>query len=327
MGLDKKEIVKKFLRDLDDNKVNLVLKGFGLNEAEIIKIRNCFDRQYKYNPKGYLTAKEIGWKLSLCSFGLFDKVSQNMVEQAKSQVIYAMMENSISVPWYFVSKDLAEDLTLTDEPKEIPNRFMLPNLGLIVLPKKLITNETGDISFIAYKIFCPGDRPYMKAYCETGLNQFDVTFVGEKGYRVCWFAPDRLGCIYGGILGLIPSEFGLKLDQEKVIFCDDEEKELKETGQLSTFLVNILTYASQEGAVETDSSQQRKNIVKNNPNYKPNPLFIGKKYHRITTAKLTGKGAKKSIHYRRGFWRHQACGKNYEEHKWRLISPTIVGAK
>ncbi len=174
--------------------------------------------------------------------------------------------------------------------------------------------------------------PNCDNYCESGIESCSTNFLGEKGHRLCWFAPDPTGCLYGGIVGLNPSEFGLKLDNHVKIIQEDADLETKETNRLTAFLINVLTYASQNYSQRDKNPQDRTRspIRPQKKNYRFSPLFIGQDYKKVnynSSATAAKKSTSTRSHYRRGFWRFQAVGTNYEKREWRLIAPTIVGVK
>lgn len=302
------------------------LSRCGLPENLIQSIFSTHKRKFAYKPKGYTDPDLISRQLCVNTFTVRESLREDLVSQAKASVIYQFLSQPIT-PWYFVAKDLAEDLDLTDPPEEIPANFLLPDLGLIVFPKGMFQTTTGSLDFVGYKLFQPGEEPYVEVVCQYGIKPSFIEFTGETGYRLCWFSPERAGYLYGGIVGLLPSEFGLKLDNNVTIFQENASVEEKETNRVTTFLINLLIYSSRPEVQPEEKTATRARGFGQQSATRLTPLFIGKKYQKVKyiSSHNQGKSHKHKPHYRRGHWRQQACGENWSRREWRLIQPTLVG--
>lgn len=249
-----------------------------------------------------------------------------------SLIVVHTFTQSPEYPWYFLNEGLARDLTLTRCPEAIPDRIVLPPCGLIVLPNKSLTIDSGSsIAFIGYKLF----EPYEEAMVFLGRqaegskwqdhNYYRLDFGVPDSYsKLFWFAPDDFGVMLGGVLGLRPHMGALELvagDLDKAL---NPTPEYEDTSKALSLLLNCLIYSSAISlSVPTEGKSKKGFSQKSATIYEP--LWLGKDYQRVKEPVGAGSGAKRAIHWRKGHWKRVAIGLGREQRAWRWIRPTIVG--
>lgn len=309
-----------------------LLEKAGMPHNAATLLFDIFRKKISPNPKGYLASEAIT-RLMVSNCFSYDFLINKIADKAKMAVVGNMSESRVPIPWYWLSLELGEDLTFLGKPKAIPQNIVLPRMGIIVLPQRLIETTDGTVDFLAYYLFHPGEKSSFGAMTveKNKKSKFLITeapFEGTIGHRLCWFTSIEK-YIYGGIIGLIPEGNSYQLLEEETETLEDEMVEKKESDRITAILLNCLVYASQN---ETEYSiAQNKGFGKIHSSKKKlytRPIFIGKDHVSVVRkamAKAGIKGSSKKIHWRKGFYRYQAHGKNYSEHSWRLIAPTIVG--
>lgn len=230
-------------------------------------------------------------------------------------------------PWYWLDKGLACDLSWTNCPSSIPDKIVLANLGIIVLPKGAIHSDSiGDFQFIAYNLSLPTSQK--------DCHWYDDKKYDKNMYHLSWFAVGQTADIISGTLGLKPIQGAYELfsdDLKQILALEEDNKELN---QIRSLLLNCLVYCN---PINTDTTEVitfknrgfGKSKKKNKKYYKP--LLIGKGHNRIVQdiiglGELEEKGGKKSPHWRRGHWARRRHGSREDWHyEWHWIKPTIIG--
>lgn len=129
-------------------------------------------------------------------------------------------------------------------------------------------------------------------------------------------------------------------------FADDErliEMAPYTANDLVNFACNVLLYMNLKTSEKTEDKanihkvhtslqgmrgKKRKTLEEKLAAYKNNPIFIlGKSVilpSDIPKGALYLDSPQRRAHWRRGHWRHQACGEHWQEHKWIHVEPTLI---
>ena len=316
--LDKTNEEKSF------DEIIYILVTLGMPKDKVIELIQHFSKRISPVPKGYLTPENITKYIIMNSFS-YEGIGHRATEQAKA-LIYGDFLRIAShlIPWYWLSKDLTFDLTNTQPPEGIPANLTLPPLGILIPPRNALSTTTGTIKFIAYRIFCSEEIP--KEITSSPL------WKNHNKARICWIAPEE-ECCFGGVLTAEPEENQLLLEHKFTEELTDMEAEKKDADQILSLLINSLVYCSINDIklVEqpSKSSKKKKPGKPRKTYYKP--LWIGKEYQSLVSASVSNdQGSRRkntAIFWRRGHWRRSAVGVGRTQRSWRLIAPTLVGAK
>ncbi|WP_036486877.1 hypothetical protein [Myxosarcina sp. GI1] len=319
-----------------DRETKRLLMQVGMPEDVVDNLFKTF-RKLVTNPKGYVATANITRQLVANCF-THEHLLNNTVDKAKMAVLGNLVKMP-HIPWYWLAEELASDLVKTDPPESIPQDIILPDAGIIMLPKNLISTSTGEINFLAYKLFRQGENSVIPTVSrDMNTNKLtkgtgETKFVGEAGERLCWTSLQE-GYTYGGIVGLIPHENEYRIHHLEAVVMADAELERKEVNLMTAVILSSLVYASQNESdiVHATSGSGFGNSKDNNRQSKySQPLFIGKDYKSpLRSASIgsgkSGKGTSKRIHFRRGHWRRIAYGEGRTKRRWQLFAPQLIGA-
>ncbi len=322
---------KSFFREIKQNWLMM-----GIPEEVFDNFLELHQRSFSPVPKGYILPEQVIKSLLSVSVPL-EPMEQlaNMANWASTILIGKISKNNYKYPWYWLDKNLAQDLSFTDPPESIPKEITLPSLGLILLPKNLIKTSTGNINFILYHLFKPGEKIDFKLFTvnkhtfSTGYSNFSNTTPQDQ-YRLVWFSAESHSHIYGGNIELIFQEEELKVFQEVFQPLVDQKTELSESNRILSLLLNCLIYSDSLNTeiIETEKITIKKGFGKNsNKNVYSRPLWIGKGYQPVSRqpSGFQGTHASPTPHWRRGHWKRVAFGENRSQRKRTWIKPTLVG--
>lgn len=302
------------------DEVKKSLQAFGLSKERIYQLFTLHDRKFSPIPKGYPKPEYIiNQLISLVMqrkpelYGLELKAA----DEAACVIIHELTEHP-EYPWYWLSKDLVTDLSLTDRPDAIPSTIALPRCSVIVLPNKTLKTSTGYVDFFCYDLVSRAD---VKA---DGIEDANMDF------HLAWCAVEAYPASYinAGLLSLSFSDRSLKInygDYDPTINPTvDSEKDIE---LCASVLLNILVYAQ---AIEPEvfAAERTRKVGFGTDSTRSIPLFIGKDYQpAYNTEKGTGSHASPAVHWRRGHWHRYAVGKGRKERAWRFVQPQLINVK
>lgn len=301
------------------------LQHLGYSEDKIESLFKAHRRQFSPKPKGYPSAKDITDIIVALVFQGNTQFIGKEPQAADDAACVVINELNLhpEYPWYWLSKDLVEDLGLTDRPNEIPKTIALPKCGVIILPKKTFKTSTGFVQVFCYDLTAKSD---VKIEEYEGIKLEDI----ERDFVLHWCALEdsEQSALNGGILSLTLSDETLKVDygnyEPTINLTNDSEKDIE---LCESLLLNALVYAQ---AIEPEvfTAERNRKVGFGATSTRSTPLYIGGNYQpAYNKQKGTGTQASPSIHWRRGHWHRYAVGKGRKERAWRFVQPQLINAK
>lgn len=302
-----------------------LLQHTGVPKDKIESLFKIHRRQFSLNLKGYPSAKDITDSV----VGLVFQGNTNFIgkEPQAADDAACVVINELNLhpeyPWYWLSKDLVEDLGLTDRPNEIPKTIALPKCGVIILPKKTFKTSTGYVQIFCYDLTAKSD---VKIEEYKGIELKDI----ERDFVLHWCALEDSdqSALNGRILSLTLSDETLKVDygdyEATLNLTNDSEKDVE---LCESLLLNALVYAQ---AIEPEvfTAERTRKVGFGATSTRSTPLFIGGNYQpAYNKEKGIGTHASPSIHWRRGHWHRYTVGKGRKERAWRFVQPLLINVK